>query len=84
VIGVARRFQVSEYGVEAEFNMSGNVFANATLRPQFGNESIHFRPEMARISCPSLFARDAERLARIIEDAATCLAGPFSAICRSF
>jgi len=61
VIGVARRFQVSEYGANAEFNMSSTVFANDTSRPQLGKESIYSRPEMARVSCYSLFAATLKR-----------------------
>src|ERR1700733_6968213 len=63
--GVARGFQVREYGVEAAFNMATNVLANDPSRPDFSYESIHFRPEMARIGLASLFACDAEGLAGI-------------------
>jgi hypothetical protein len=63
--GVAFRVQVAEYGVETEFNVASNVFANDPSRPDFSNESIHFRPEVSRVVLAALLAGDAERLAGI-------------------
>jgi hypothetical protein len=57
--------QVSEYGVEAEFNMSSNVLANDPSRPDFSYEAMHFRPEVARVLYSALVACDAEGLAGI-------------------
>src|ERR1700722_3678160 len=63
--GGVRSVQVREYGVEAAFNVATNVLANDPSRPDFSYESIHFRPEMARIGLASLFAGNAEWLAGI-------------------
>jgi hypothetical protein len=63
--GVARSFQVSEYGVEAEFNMAINVFANDPSRLEFSYESIHFWPKVSWIGLPALPPGDAEWLAGI-------------------
>ena len=57
--------QWDEYGVEAEFNVSSNVFANDPSRPDFSNEAMHFRPEMTRVAFAELASGNAERLAGI-------------------
>src|SRR5258706_13491285 len=58
--GVTGVVQISQYGVEAESNVSSNVLANDPSRPEFSNESMPFRPEVARAA---LRSGDAERLA---------------------
>lgn len=63
--GVAGSVQVSEYGVEAELNMSSNILANDPSWPELSYEAIHFRPEMTRVVVAPLSAGNAERLAGI-------------------
>ena len=63
--GVARMRQVIEYGVEAEFNVASNVFANDPSRPDVSYESMHLRPEVTRVVYSALVACDAEGLAGI-------------------
>ena len=63
--GVVGMLQVSEYGVEAEFNMASNVFANDPSRPDFSYEAIHLWPEMARVFNSLLISGDAEWLAGV-------------------
>jgi hypothetical protein len=63
--GVARSFQVIEYGVEAEFNVTSNIFANDPSWPDFSYEAMHFWPEMSRVLISALFTCDAERLAGV-------------------
>ena len=46
--------QISQYGVEAEFNVSSNVFANDPSRPDFSYEAMHFRPEVTRVAFAAL------------------------------
>lgn len=63
--GVAKGFQLIEYGVETEFNMSTNILANDPSRAEFSYESVHFRPEVARVALSALSFCDAEGLAGI-------------------
>ncbi len=63
--GVASSFQVHEYSVEAEFNMSKNVLANDPSRPDLSYEAMHLRPEVARVASSALIAGDAEWLTRV-------------------
>ncbi len=63
--GVAESFQVIEYGVETEFNVSSNVLAYDPSRPEFSYESMHLRPEVTRVAFAALLSGDAEGLAGV-------------------
>src|SRR5271163_2210330 len=63
--GEAVIFQLCGNGVETEANMPANVLANDPAGACFSNDSVHFRPEVARIGFPLLFSCRTEWLAGI-------------------
>jgi hypothetical protein len=63
--GEAVIFHLCGNGVETEANVSANILGNDPAGACFSNDSVHFRPEVARIGFPELLACGTEGLAGI-------------------
>jgi hypothetical protein len=81
--GVAIGFQISEHLVEAQGDVTSNIFSKYPSGSDFANNSAHLRPEVARIFVASLFAGVAEWLTRVAtrDDSDVVDSVPIQSVC---